>query len=437
MSTHVPDPLTVDYGADDSQVPLTPQRIRRHVPLVGLLVAAVTLPALAAVPRNATRQAAPGPDFGLTDTDKEIHATGAGGMRIHSAELPKSIAESRRILRRARAKAAVDSYQYKDTTYVLRLADRYLRSGVPVGRRRTVARTLRVNAWWYARRAAPTPKQRGLTLREEDGVLSSYWEGRGFAVNPVGTTGRWFGLNKDISAVGLAEALLPLGVARNDRGRHYLIWEYYDVPDRPGVITPGASGMAQGRVAQVMSIAYSQTGDQRFADAARGALQSFQVPVNRGGVLSMVRYPAKVKPRTWYVERAYPGSDPWRGAALNGFMVSVLNLNASANLLRKQSAAGTYAEGALDTARLARGLADRGRDTLKFYLPLHDTGSWSYYGMLTPGHSFRTHRASLNYHCYHVRLLRGLENVMPGNTFGTYAVRWDRYVSRAGKTCPT
>ena len=35
----------------------------------------------------------------------------------------------------------------------------------------------------------------------------------------------------------------------------------------------------------------------------------------------------------WYVERAYPGASPWKGAALNGFMVTLLNLDATAPLL--------------------------------------------------------------------------------------------------------
>ncbi len=411
---------------------------RRRV-LRGLGVLAVAAGVVASFgagePRSARNEVSAA-ELGLEDLGKTTNQTGAGGLRIAAAALPKTNADALRILRRVRARSPRSSVAWRDTDYVLRLTDRYLRANVPLGRRRTVARTLRVNAWWYARHGAPDPKlQQGLTLREPDGLLSSYWGGRGFAVNPVGTTGRWFGLNRDVSAVGLAEALLPLGVKRTYRGTTYLIWEYYDVPDRPGIIRPGASGMAQGRVAQVMSIAYSQTGDQRFATSAAGALESFEVPVNSGGVRSMLAYPAGTRASPWFVERAYPGASPWQGAALNGFMVSLLNLNASATLLGRQAATGTYAEGAQDAAALARRLADRATLTLQRYLPLHDSGSWSYYGMLTPGHKWRTHKASLNYHCYHVRLLRSLEGVLPGHTFGAYAGKWMGYVTRSGQVC--
>ena len=45
-----------------------------------------------------------------------------------------------------------------DIDYVLRLGRSQLRAGQPDGRRRTVARTLRVNAWWYAYHAAPADR---------------------------------------------------------------------------------------------------------------------------------------------------------------------------------------------------------------------------------------------------------------------------------------
>ena len=165
-----------------------------------------------------------------------------------------------------------------------------------------------------------------MIARDPGGVLSTYWEGRGFAVNPVATAGRWQGLNEGLTPEALADALIPLGVQRRHGARRFLLWEYYDVPDQPGVIRPGASGMAQGRIAQLMARAYHRTGEQRFADAARLALTAFTVPVNAGGVLSPVAWPVGVRPMPWYVERAYPGASPWKGAALNGFMVTLLNL---------------------------------------------------------------------------------------------------------------
>ena len=146
------------------------------------------------------------------------------------------------------------------------------------------------------------------------------------------------------------------------------------MPDKPGTIRPGASGMAQGRLAQLMARAYHRTGDHRFADAARGALASFTVPVARGGVVSEVADPAGAPKMPWYVERAYPGANPWKGAALNGFMVTLLNLHATAPLLRarpesrgggpSETRTRTRAAGAQEAGDLALDLMRTGEQTL-------------------------------------------------------------------------
>jgi hypothetical protein len=206
-------------------------------------------------------------------------------------------------------------------------------------------------------------------------------------------------------------------------------------------------------MADLMAAAYRRTGDARFAAAARGALAAFAVSVDDGGVRSMVAYPPGSAPSPWYVERAYPGDDPWKGAALNGFMVAVLNLRGAAAELRaaadEQVAAASGADAAgspspapaagvgeaLTGAGMARELADAGAETLARYLPLHDSGSWSYYGLLTPGRPWRTYLADLNYHCYHIALLRRLADLYPDLPFATTAARWQGYVDAAGRVC--
>ena len=245
-------------------------------------------------------------------------------------ELPADADTAIAILQNRLLTVAPGSPEERDIHYLLRLGHLYLGPDQPAGRRETISHTLRVNAWWYTRYVVP---RRRVILLDFEGVLSTYWAGRGFAVNPVATAGRWQELNRSYSPEQLAEALLEMGVLRHGHGRDFLLWEYYDVPDQPGVIRPGASGMAQGRIAQLMARAYHRTGEQRFADAARLALTAFNVPVNAGGVLSPVAWPLGVRPMPWYVERAYPGANPWKGAALNGFMVTLLNLRAVAPLL--------------------------------------------------------------------------------------------------------
>jgi hypothetical protein len=338
-----------------------------------------------------------------------------------------------RVLAAALAAAAPGSVERSDLARSLALWRTYVgpdAESVPAGRRATVARALRANAWWFRDRGSPRSR---VLLRDEDGVILTYRAGQGFAVNPVATTGRWRDLNDDVPAAALAGALLEMGVERRAGERPFSAWEYYDVADDPAAIVPGTSGMAQARVALTMAHAQAETGDPRFAAAALGALAAFTADVGGGGVRSMVRT-APGQPLTpWYVERAYPGDDPWKGGALNGFMVTLLNLRGTAAILDAAPGGG---EPATAAAALARDLADRGARSLERHLSDHDTGSWSLYGLLTPGRPWRTYLADLNYHCYHVRLLTDLAAAYPAAGFAETADRWQGYVDDAGLTCP-
>jgi hypothetical protein len=162
--------------------------------------------------------------------------------------------------------------------------------------------------------------------------------------------------------------------------------------------------------------------------------------VGKGGVVSQVGPSSP-----WYVERAYPGAGPWKGAALNGFMVTLLNLEAATPYLssrpqprtrgRAEQRIRPRAPGAERAGEVAKMIVARGEQTLARYLPLHDTGSWSLYGLATPGWAWRTHLADAGYHCYHVTLLQQLDRQAPGYGFGGWAKRWDDYARRQGLNC--
>lgn len=355
------------------------------------------------------------------------------GPRIPLTEWPGDIGAARAQLATVRARVSRGSCAWRDLSFVIGLADRYLRAGTPPGRWRTVARTVRVNAWWYSR-----PRQwrvQGLTVRDPSGILSTYWPCRGFAVNHVATLGRWLGMNADVGDVRLARALVPLGVERRARGRTFTVWEYYDIPDRPEIIAPGPSGMSQARLAHLFARAFRSTRDEALARAADGALRSFTVRVADGGVRSPVAWPAGSAPSPWYVEWVYPGASPWRGAALNGFMVSVINLQDAAAALR--SVPPGISPTVARSAWLADQLARQGARSIRRYLPLHDSGRWSYYGMLVQTHPWRTYPASLSYHCYHVQLLGMLHRRFPAMGFAGWQRRWSAYVPARGLQCPT
>jgi hypothetical protein len=355
------------------------------------------------------------------------------GIRIPAGAVPAGWDAAKRTLAGGLSRASAGSVEASDIRRQLDLWRAYLgpdAAPAPAGRRATVARALRANAWWFATRGSP--RQRVL-LRDPDGVILTYRAGQGFVVNPVATTGRWRDLNADVPAARLAEALLAMGVPRRAGDRGFLAWEYYDVADDPAAIRPGVSAMAQARVALTFAHAEADTGDPRFSAAAVGALAALTVDVDGGGARTMVSTAAGRAPMMWFPERAYPGDSPWKGAALNGFMVTILNLRGTAALLRQSPGPGADGPAA---AQLATDLADKGALTLQRHLPDHDTGAWSLYGLLTPGRPWRTYLADLNYHCYHVRLLQQLAVPYPDLGFGDVAARWQGYVDDAGLTCP-
>jgi hypothetical protein len=354
-------------------------------------------------------------------------------VAIPAGEAPSGSEPARRALVAALASAAPGSAEEADIGRSLALWAAVLGPAAPPGppgRRATIARALRANAWWFARRGSPAER---VLLRDADGVILTYRRGHGFAVNPVATTGRWLGLNDDVPAEAIAATLLEMGAERRAGDRRFAAWEYFDVADDPEAIRPGASGMAQARVALLMAHAAARTGDPRFEAGALGALGAFVVTVDRGGVRSMVATGPGQEPAPWFVERAYPGESPWKGAALNGFMVALLNLRGAAAALDR---GGPATPEAAAGAALARDLADRGAATLERHLADHDSGSWSYYGLLTPGRPWRSYLADLGYHCYHVRLLRALAAPYPERAFAATAARWQGYVDAAGASCP-
>lgn len=330
------------------------------------------------------------------------------------------------VLTVARRSAAPGSQERADLDWLIDFARQAAAPGAPEGRRETARRAIRVNAWWFQRRAAPGER---VIARDPDGVILTYKRGHGFMVNPVATIGRWRGLNELWTPAQLAASVLPMLTVRSTGGVEWDALEYFDVPGEPSTVRPGVSAMGQARAASLFAKAWTATGDPAFLDAATRLLRSFAVPVDTGGVLARVRDPEGGASGTWYPERAYPGEDPWKGGALNGFMVTLIELERAATALGPAPEAAAAAE-------QARDLAERGRRSLVRFLPLHDTGDWSYYGLLTPGKPWRSYLADLNYHCYHVSLLRSLDALHPEDALGAVAERWQGYVDARGATCP-
>ena len=395
----------------ERSLPTTPARRPRTLALMGtamLAAALVTTPAAAAPPPTAKIDVLP------------------------------TFSEAMDILRQREGLVQTNSQARTDIRWLLK-AERLTRGRrVPAGRRFTIERVIQVNAWWFRSRGAP--RQR-VILHGSDGVLFNYHWGVGFVFNPVATAGRWQKLNAKVSVVQLAKSLAPFAVQRRYGNKRWLAFEYYDDRDRPGEFIPGTSAMAQARVAQIFANAWTKTGDRRYPSMATRTMRFFSIPTRAQGGRAILPSPVDGSRFLWYPERVFPGEDPWKGAALNGFMAALIDLYSTSTRLgmpvKGSPTLGPSFRRQLKREQvLARRLASAGTRSVARALPLHDTGSWSLYGLRVPGYGNKPLVADLTYHCYHIILLRALDRRQPGLGLIDRARRWQSYVNRKRLKCP-
>lgn len=164
---------------------------------------------------------------------------------------------------------------------------------------------------------------------------------------------------------------------------------------------PWVSSIAQGEAASLLARLHQETGEERYAEAARRALLPFWVPSGRGGVL------AELEGGPFYEE--YPTSPP--SFVLNGGIFALW---------------GAYDVGfGLDDAS-ARELFEAGVETLARNIGSWDTGFWSLYCLHT-----RPMRnvASAAYHLLHITQLRAMKQVADRPEFAAAADRFEAYMS--------
>jgi len=182
---------------------------------------------------------------------------------------------------------------------------------------------------------------------------------------------------------------------------NFSVWEYtFDWPwNVYNVTVPYVSALAQGNGLSVLVRAYIMTGNATYLEVAETAMKSFEFEMNEGGV----RYTDSGG--VWYEELADEGARS--GKVLNGFMGALMRLY-------------EFSFGANNTEAFA--LFEEGTDTLAANLYRYDTGSGSYYDLLT--HS----PASLDYHKAHIGQLRIMYELTGINTFLEYSNRFQSYL---------
>lgn len=175
-------------------------------------------------------------------------------------------------------------------------------------------------------------------------------------------------------------------------------WEYHHTfLLRP----PWLSAMAQGEAASLLVRLFRETGEERYAAAARAALE----PLGRDAADGGVR--ATLDGGAFYEE--YPTSPP--SFVLNGAIFTLWGIHDVAVALDDTDARAMFAAGA---------------QTLADNLHRWDTGHWSRYDLFP--HPV-PNVASSFYHDLHIKQLRALGALTPQQSFSATAERWARYAA--------
>ena len=208
-----------------------------------------------------------------------------------------------------------------------------------------------------------------------------------------------------------ADALLRLQDAEGAL-RYDYAWGYYlaDEPYAPGWV----SGMAQGQAMSAFGRAYDVTGDERYLEAGRRALEFLMRPVAEGGTKSDLRFIGPgLRSRPFFEEYV---SDPY-AYTLNGYQFTLL---------------GLYDWSQLDVEESARSLASaefaEGVRSLAGLLPYYDIGGFSAYDLGHLTFPDRDPHVAARYHAVHVYLLHALHDITGEPAFARYERLWRSYV---------
>ena len=187
-----------------------------------------------------------------------------------------------------------------------------------------------------------------------------------------------------------------------DKGK-YSVWEYNFPWSFYGWISPPySSALAQAQGLNVLTLAYSLTGNEKYVKAANKALSAFTVDYENGGVVSN-----EDNNSIFLHLIAKPGFQ--KIYVLNGHTWSLLLL-------------WNYYQQSYDP--VVKALFDKGIKWLKENLWKYDTGSWSYYDQME-------NLASSEYHTLHITQLKNLYEITGEHILKEYSDRFERYKRNA------
>lgn len=192
-------------------------------------------------------------------------------------------------------------------------------------------------------------------------------------------------------------------VANLEPNRHGIwVWHHrFDWPYREVLRAPWYSALAQGQGISLLVRAFQETGEQRYFDAARKALQAFEHDVRQGGVSYRDE-----SGHIWFEE--YLVDPP--SHILNGFLWATWGVYDYALLTKDDAAVRLFEQAA---------------ETLAENLWRYDTGYWSLYE-ISP--TRLPMLASPFYHRLHIVQLDVTAELTGLEVFRDTARRWEAYL---------
>lgn len=204
----------------------------------------------------------------------------------------------------------------------------------------------------------------------------------------------WLGLT-----LGIADELCRHQVSGGARDG---AWEHtLDYPHTFTLKAPWVSAMAQGQAASLLVRAFTETADERYADAAVRALRLNSVLTREGGTAALLD--GELFPQE------YP-TDP-ASSVLNGAIYALWGWRDAAEGLDDPGARSRY---------------DAGVDTLSRNIHRWDTGWWSRYDLIDRR---PCNLASLAYHELHVNQLAAMQQTDARPELGAARARFAAYAA--------
>jgi hypothetical protein len=184
---------------------------------------------------------------------------------------------------------------------------------------------------------------------------------------------------------------------------HHFNWDYRDT-----LQAPWYSGLAQGQGISLLLRTHAHAGDKKYGEAAERAFVALTRPISEGGVLF------EDEERNLWIEE-YLVNPPTH--ILNGFIWALW---------------GVFDFWQAYADATAKGIFDRGVDTLVRNLCRYDTGYWSLYEQ--SGTRLKM-LASPFYHQLHIVQLQVMAHLTGETEFTKVAERWENYTKhRSNRT---